>query len=247
MNRMIDRHRFIILTDQRSGSNYLGDLLDSHRSVRVAGEIFNPNYRHTAGDNLAEGLVDLRRRDPIAYLEAFFTQPLDDSISHLGFRLFHDHARGKGDKSIWTALRRMKGLLVVHLQRRNILRNLLSLKLAMRSRKWQRVDGEPAVRYEPVTLDFDEVVAHIEARERSVAEGNRFFRGHRIMDVFYEDLVRDETGQLNDLLRFLGLPPQSLTKKTLKQNHQRTEDLIENHAELAARFRHTRWHEFFEE
>mgnify|MGYP002011852994 CR=1 FL=1 len=43
MNRTNGRQRFIILTDQRSGSNHLGDLLDSHLSVRVAGELFNPD------------------------------------------------------------------------------------------------------------------------------------------------------------------------------------------------------------
>jgi LPS sulfotransferase NodH len=248
MNEMNDRNRFIILTDQRSGSNHLAGLLDSHRSVRVAGELFNPDRHHLdRSHELLEGLGDLRSRDPVAYLEAFYTQPLDDSTTHLGFRLFHDHARQRPEKAIWTALRRMRNLKVIHLQRRNILKNLLSLKLALRSSRWQRLEGTPPVRYEPLTLTFEEVVAHIKSRERSFARGSRFFRRHRRTEIFYEDLERDEERRLEALLRFLGLPSQPLVSSTRKQNQQPSWELIENHAELEDRFRHTRWHEFFQD
>ena len=248
MNGMNDRNRFIILTDQRSGSNHLAGLLDSHRSVRVAGELFNPDRHHLdPGHELVEGLGDLRSQDPVAYLEAFYAQPLDDATTHLGFRLFHDHARQRPEKAIWTALRRMRNLQVIHLQRRNLLKNLLSLKLALRSSRWQRLEGEPPVRYEPLRIEFKEAVAHIRTRERNFAWGSRFFRRHQKTEIFYEDLERDEEHRLEDLLRFLGLPPQSLKSSTRKQNQQTTRELIENHAELEARFRHTRWHVFFED
>ena len=249
MNRTNARQRFIILTDQRSGSNHLGDLLDSHLSVRVAGEIFNPDHRHISRNHpLPDRFRDLRARDPIAYLKAFFTQPLDPSITHLGFRIFHDHARSRterSERSIWTTLRRTKQLQVIHLKRRNLLRNLLSLKLAERSNEWERLESAPLVRYEPLRIEYEEVIAHFRARERSFARGSRFFRRHRKTEIFYEDLERDEERQLAVILRFLGLPPQPLTSSTRKQNQQSTRELIENHAELEARFRHTRWHEFF--
>ena len=248
MNRTNGRQRFIILTDQRSGSNHLEDLLGSHSAVKVAGELFNPNHDHNSRNNpLPEEIRGLRRRDPIAYLEAFFEQPFDDSITHVGFRLFHDHARSRTERSIWTNLRRTKDLQVVHLKRRNILRNLLSLKLAMRSDDWQRMEGTPPVRYEPLRIEYQEVIAHIRARERSFAHGKRFFRRHRRAEIFYEDLERDEEHRLEALLRFLGLPSQPLTSSSRKQNQQPTRELIENHAELEARFHHTRWHEFFQD
>lgn len=246
MNGMNARNRFIILTDQRSGSNHLAGLLDSHPSVRVAGELFNPDRHHLdRSHELVRALGDLRTRDPVAYLEAFYTQPLGDSTTHLGFRLFHDHARDRAEKRVWTALRRMRNLRVIHLQRRNILRNLLSLKLALRSSCWERLEGTPPVRYEPLRIEFKEAMAHIRARERSVARGRRFFRRQRTTEIFYEDLERDAERQLAVLLRFLGLPPKPLTSSTWKQNQQSTRELIENHAELEARFRRTRWHEFF--
>ena len=251
MNRTNGRRRFIILTDQRSGSNHLGDLLDSHLSVRVAGELLNPDHQHISRNHpLPDRLRDLRARDPIAYLKAFFTQPLDPSITHLGFRIFHDHARSRterSERSIWTTLRRTKELQVIHLKRRNLLRNLLSLKLAERSNEWERLEGTPPVRYEPLRIEFEEVIAHFRARERSFARGSRFFRRHRKTEIFYEDLERDETHQMAALLRFLGLPSQPLLSSTRKQNQQPTRELIENHAELEDRFRHTRWHEFFQD
>jgi hypothetical protein len=141
----------------------------------------------------------------------------------------------------------MRNLQVIHLQRRNILKNLLSLKLALRSSRWQRLEGAPPVRYEPLRIEFKEAIAHIRARERNFARGRRLFRRHQRTEIFYEDLERDEERQLEDLLRFLGLPPQPLTSSTRKQNQQPTQELIENYAELEARFRRTRWHEFFQE
>ncbi|MAC75648.1 MAG: hypothetical protein CMJ22_08725 [Phycisphaerae bacterium] len=248
MNRTNERRRFIILTDQRSGSNHLEDLLGSHRAVKIAGELFNPSHDHNSRNNpLPEKLRGLRKRDPIAYLEAFFEQPFDESITHVGFRLFHDHARCRTERTIWANLRRTKDLQVVHLKRRNLLRNLLSLKLAMRSDNWQRMEGTPPVRYEPLRIEYQEVIAHIRARERSFARGKRFFRRHRRAEILYEDLERDQESQLAALLRFLGLPPQPLASSSRKQNQQSTRELIENHAELEARFRHTRWHEFFQD
>lgn len=249
MNWTNARQRFIILTDQRSGSNHLGDLLDSHLSIRVAGEIFNPNQQHISRNHpLPEHFRELRARDPIAFLKAFFTQPLDPSITHLGFRIFHDHARSRterSERSIWTTLRRTKELQVIHLKRRNLLRNLLSLKLAERSNEWERLEGTPPVRYEPLRIEYEEVIAHFKARERSFSRGSRFFRRQRRIEIFYEDLERDEEQQIAALLSFLGLPLQPLVSSTRKQNQQPTQELIENHADLEERFRDTRWHEFF--
>ena len=248
MNRTNGRQRFIILTDQRSGSNHLEGLLNSHPDVKVAGELFNPSHDHNSRLNpVPEEIRRLRRRDPIAYLQAFFEHPFDESITHVGFRLFHDHARSRTERAIWTHLRRTKDLQVIHLKRRNILRNLLSLKLAMRSDNWQRTEGTPPVRYEPLRIEYKEVIRHIRVRERSFARGSKFFRRHRKAEVLYEDLERDEERRLEALLRFLGLPPQPLTSSTRKQNQQTPRELIENHAELEARFRRTRWHEFFQD
>ena len=248
MNGMNERNRFIILTDQRSGSNHLAGLLDSHRSVRVAGELFNPDRHHLdRSHELVQGLGDLRSRDPVAYLEAFYTQPLDESTTHIGFRIFHDHARQRSEKGIWTALRRMRNLQVIHLKRGNILRNLLSLKLAERSSEWERLEGTPPVRYDPLRIEFKEAIAHIKARERSFSRASRFFRRHQRIEILYEDLEREEERTLEALLRFLGLAMQPLASSTLKQNQQSTRELIENHAELEDRFRHTRWHEFFQD
>lgn len=248
MKMTVERQQFIILTDQRSGSNHLGDLLDSHRCVRVAGEIFNPSHQHISRNHpLPQHYRNLRTRDPIAYLNTFFSQPLDPSITHLGFRIFHDHARSRRERSIWTVLRRKKELQVIHLKRRNLLRNLLSLKLAERSNQWERLEGTPPVLYEPLRIQYEEAINHFRARERNFSHASRFFQRHRKIEIFYEDLVKQKELELNRILHFLGLPPQRLTSSTRKQNQQCIQELIENHAELKARFRKTSWRDFFKD
>ena len=242
-----DKQNFIILTDQRTGSCHLEYLLDSHRTAKVAGELFNPDYRHSAAEDLVQGFADLRREDPIAYLTKFFSQPFDDITTHLGFRLFYSHARKNREEAIWAHLQSMRNLKIIHLQRRNLLNNFLSLKLALNSKVWMRRKGQPVTSYPPTSLDAGECVEHFQSREHNIREANRFFRRNPKIDIFYEDLTSKGTEQMDAVLHFLGLEPQALTNKILKQNHQKTSELVSNYAQLKANFRHTKWQHFFEE
>ena len=247
MNTTNDRQRFIILADQRSGSCHLEYLLDSHRSARVAGELFNPDYLLSEAEELVQGFAALRREDPIGYLNEFFAQPFGRLVTHLGFRLFYGHARQNGEGAIWARLRRMKDLRVVHLQRRNLLSSLLSLKIALQSKVWMRPKGQQVMHYQPLSLDFDECVEYFRAREQNIKEAKRYYRRTATLDLFYEDLASDEEREVEGVLQFLGLESQALTNRILKQNHQKNTELILNYAHLETSFRGTKWHHFFED
>ena len=145
--------------------------------------------------------------DPITYLKTFYSQKCNKKVSHIGFRLFYNHARKPKEKCVWDYLRNMHDLKIIHLQRRNSLENLLSLKLAEQSQKWMRMEGEEQIDYEPVRLEYGECVHFFEERERNIEESNAFFKENHMIDVFYEDLVADQGIETKRLLEFLGLNP----------------------------------------
>ena len=141
----------------------------------------------------------------------------------------------------------MADLRVIHLQRRNLLKNLLSLKLAEASSVWMRNKGEPALTYQPIVLDHHECVQHFESREKDIERFDQFFLRNSRIDIFYEDLVSREKQQLDRVLGFLGLRAQSLTSRIVKQNRQKLSALILNYSQLRKSFAHTRWADFFED
>ena len=209
--------------------------------------MFNPSYDHSAREVMVQGFSHLRREDPIGYLEAFFSQPLAEPTSHIGFRLFYSHAQAEEQRDIWAHLQDMTGLKVIHLQRKNLLKNLLSLRLAESSSIWMTEKGAPTPTYEPVSLGFDECLLHFQTREAEIKRVTDFFRSSPTVDVFYEDLVTEERAQRDRILGFLGLEPQSLSSKIVKQNRRGLSESIANYLEIKTSFADTTWARFFEE
>ena len=138
--------QFIILCRSRTGSNYLATHLASHRNIKMYGELFLPN-------SLAR---DYRRiRAPVRYLEreVFSSYPAD--IRAVGFKQMYQWAGNELGgiynealeffsererrclETIWLYLKKRERLKVIHLKRRNILRSMVSHKIAMINKKWR--------------------------------------------------------------------------------------------------------------
>jgi len=114
-----DFTRFILLSRSRTGSNMLTSLLNSHPHVRAEGEI----------------LRRLQGRDSTAILaEVFARQPRH--IRAKGFKFFYYHPIDGDTEKTWQMLLDMTDLRVIHLKRKNILRTILSRKIAEDQDVW---------------------------------------------------------------------------------------------------------------
>jgi LPS sulfotransferase NodH len=112
---------FIVLSRSRTGSNMLISFLNSHPHIQAEGEIF----------------AKLGSKDPNDILsEVFAKQPL--YVKARGFKIFYYHPLDEKDKSneLWNALINMNNLQVIHLKRRNLLRTLVSRKIAILQDVW---------------------------------------------------------------------------------------------------------------
>lgn len=149
-------------------------------------------------------------------------------IRAVGFKLFYNH-RVCLDKKGWNMLRKWK-VHIIHLQRRNLLNQFLSYKLALR--KW-RSSPESLIAYDhPILLDsmeFLEYTRRITSERRNM---NRFFRRNPCLGVEYSDFTSDIHSHLFRIHDFLNVDRIKVEIKTGKLKKRLNSNIIMNYQEL---------------
>lgn len=224
--------RFVVLSRSRTGSNMLLSFLNSHPNVYAEGEIFG----RLNGRNYTKMLA-----------AAFGKQPRD--IKARGFKIFYYHPIDDTKSNIWNDLVDMNNLHVVHLKRRNILRTLLSRKIAETNDVWLTADSgsKNSVSPKQVFFTVKELTEGFEQTRQWEKNGDDMFRDHNILSIYYEDLVCDANSNFNKLTDFLGVEYVQPQTNLKRQNPERICDLISNYEELRVAFAGTEWEAFFEE
>jgi LPS sulfotransferase NodH len=249
-----DYLKFIVLTRPRTGWHLLRSALHTHSQVVVLGELFKDPETiiwdkwpyHFVPAWYGRRISALIRSDPIRFLETKVFHTYPESVLAVGFKIAFHHAREAPWKPIWAYLKQLKGLKVIHLRRRNILKAHLSLTRAARSGVWLTRSGGAAPP-PPVHLDAEECLAVFQETRARETACDLYFEDHERTEVFYEDLCDNYTEEIDRLQVFLGVRSESIRPKTHKQATQSLLEAIENYRELEQRFRNTPWEAFFHE
>jgi LPS sulfotransferase NodH len=227
-----DYRRFIVLARSRTGSYLLLSFLNAHPNVRSDREIL-----HT-----------LHGRDPIDIIaRSFGREPRH--VKAKGFKVFYYHPNGESGTRVWDHLEAMDGLHVIHLTRRNILRTLISQKIATRQGVWKtdRPLSTTTVENKQVSFTVEELTKGFERTREWEREGEHRFRAHPLLPVTYEDLRADPGGTFRRVTDFLGVPPAEPHTDLVRQNPESVRELVANYDELAEAFRGTEWASFFDD
>jgi hypothetical protein len=128
-----DYVRFIILSGARTGSHMLAQALDSSPRIVCFREVFNfvqdfIQFDVEGYDNFDARDISLRSENPIRFLEERIFCSYPGQIRAVGFKLHY--GQSWGFPGLLERLTEDKGIRVIHLRRRNLLRMLVSLKLA---------------------------------------------------------------------------------------------------------------------
>lgn len=131
--------RFIILSGPRTGSNLLALALNSHPEVTCFGEVFNftldfVTFNVEGYDNLDPADLALQRRDPQQFLRERIFGKHPNGTRAVGLK--YHYGQLWGHQALQDGLTGDKGLRVLHLRRRNLLRAMLSLKIAEQTGVW---------------------------------------------------------------------------------------------------------------
>jgi len=226
-----DFRKFIVLSRSRTGSNLLLSYLNSHPGVFAKGEIFQ----------------QLRGRDHKKIMASVFNrQPRH--IQAAGFKIFYYHPLDDKNSPVWRELLAVPELHVIHLRRRNILKTLVSRKIAEIEGSWKTASAKAAAKKPNAVFIGSEELRQgfFETREWEM-KAERMFAGRPMLHLDYEYLIADPHGAFKQIADFLGLayrPPRTRMKK---QNPLAVNALLANYDELKTAFSGSEWAAFFSE
>jgi len=267
--------RFMVLGSARTGSNLLLSLLSAHPHIKTYGELFNLDMLPETSllEVLDDPVTFLRRRVyqnhklEIAAVgfkmfyehltRDYFTKLVDVSDAapqlkekYIQFSNFIEsnyawETLDERFRTTWEFLRADQSLAVIHLQRRNMLHTLISLKRAYMTSQWWSLKSEPQT-ISPIHMDPEECCRYFEKLSNSAAEADAAFAEHPKINVIHEDLIENQQDAMQRIFAFLGVPYQSVATRMKKQNPAAPRETVDNYEQLKSYFRNTRWGVFFE-
>ncbi|MFD0723979.1 hypothetical protein [Lysobacter brunescens] len=217
--------RFVILAARRSGSNLLCSLLGSHPEVRCHHELFNPNGIFTVLDEREEtttaDALAARDRDPIGFLDRIWSDAR--GARAIGFKMTPEQA-----PEVLAHVLADAGIAKIVLRRQNALRRLVSERIAGITGRWEAYDDASPLARPRVHVEADELAEHaarVDAFHAGI-DAALLRSGQAALSLRYECLFdADEQARL---LAFLDLPPHPLRTRSIHQNPEPLDELIDN-------------------
>jgi len=204
--RLIDKSkgedftRFVIVCAPRSGSTMLHTYLNSHSQILSHGEIIRRR---------------IEQGEDVISIKEFAFSPQSKKIKAVGLKLFYEHMDQKGFKVAFDEVLDDDEIKVIHLQRRDKRKQFLSLRKAEKSGAWsstlkQKEEVE-------VSITEQEYVDYEKEQQQLVDRVRERFAGHEVIEVSYEELVKDPKHELERIQQFIEVEPKKLFTLLQKQ------------------------------
>lgn len=241
---------FAIVCAERTGSNLLVDLLARQRGIACVGELFNarflengrlPWFEREVPD--IEALRQLRATDPGALLNRLRLEAERRGFAQVGLKLMYGHL--VANNRLVDALLAEPNLRVVHLRREDRLGRLVSHLRAKDTDVWFRRQGSAGAPVAPVTLTGEQAAADfalLETFERRIAAT---FANYPLVEITYEELVRDPHRVLEQVSLLLGIQTRYAEPLLRKEAPAQPGAGVIGWGELRAAFAGTRWAKYF--
>lgn len=257
--------RFIVLGDARTGSTLLVQALHSHPAIRCFREVFHGrlgyvDFSMEGYDNFDPKERLARKEDPPAFLRSRIFRDWPPEVRAVGFKLLYfDYVDFPG---LLEALTEDRELHVIHIQRRNLLRVLVSRKRAEATGVWvqdaRRVNRarllmglrhplraatrltrlfwrpapSPGAGAPKVTIAPQECLDFALQTRLRIESYERRFAEHPRMTVHWRDLDARLDETVAGVERFLGVEPRPAAVTLRRQNPEPLRELIANYDEL---------------
>lgn len=224
-------HYFAILSMQRSGSGWFETLLNNHPNISSHGEIFAGRGNHKSLP------IILRKLNEVYSLDYKSSAVTEDCTSAVGFKWMLNQGAMEYHKEMASYFKG-RGVSVIFLRRRNLLRRLVSILANAYDREMKLLNGvhkshvhtreeadilatfKPVINYEVLSTSFRRI---LEVTENAL----EYYNDTRHTVVYYEDLLRNKE-KLDQVQRFLGVPPISLKSRQVKIHTKSLSEQIQN-------------------
>lgn len=245
--------RFAIVATQRTGSNWLMDLLNSHSQVLGYDELLTQNgkgYGVVGPKNwlffdayykqyMKKTDTIARSRWLIGYLNQLYAPR--NQVDAIGIKLMYDQIRHNPGVLPYIVAHRIS---LIHLIRENLLDIVISEAKLRASTHAHFFIGE-RVDNSAIFLPIDWTVRRIKALDHYVTSARLIIASLpvRHCEIIYEQLVAKPKLALS-ILNFLGIRPENLESKFQRINSRPTAERIINYTEVKNALVGTRYEKF---
>lgn len=228
---------FVILFIERDGSTYMVSMLSEHPEINIVYERFA--VLKDQGQSAAEQLT---------WAKEYFSPSLLGRDKAIGFKT---KLKDVLALDAFTELLHEKQVHIIHMQRRNVIKAVVSKinakRLHDKTGNWNLY--KESDRLPPATLDLAEFDALVQEREALDTELADYVATLQlpVLPVCYEDLLQDRDGIMAQIFNFLKVKPFAVAGKTKKNTGDDLREVIENYDALRAHYAGTRYEAMFDE
>lgn len=228
---------YVILFIERDGSTYLTSLLMAHPHIQAIYERFA--VMKQKGSSAAEQL---------AWADQFYTPPLIGRSAAVGFKTKLVDVL---DLNGFTSLLHKKNVRIIHMQRRNRIKAVISRINAKRlydaSGKWNLY--QESDRLPPIQIDLDQFEQFLKEREAADHELEDYCSTLNLpkIRIIYEDLLTNKEAVVARLLDFIQVKKMPLEGTTLKNTKDDLSEVVLNLDEIKARYVASDYESMFDE
>jgi LPS sulfotransferase NodH len=228
---MAHTHRFCVVAQARSGSEYITTRLNAHPDIACHRELFN-RHRYVT----ALGEKDAARLPPVAWRDAHPIEALEQIVAAsaaafpakrlFGFKVFFNH-----EKEVRQHVRDDPRYKLILLERRNKLAQYASLMSAKKTGHWSAfaAAANPPPRV-TVRVDLGELDSFISRQSHRYEQFRLRVAGRAdVLEIHSEEL----DDRFGDVLRFLEVDPTpTLPVLRVRQNPDPLAERVENWGEV---------------
>lgn len=240
--------QFVIIANERTGSNLLVSLLSSHPDIHQYGEIVGESILRQEDIH-----TKIRNVGPVRYIKNGFRKRFYKRAVGMKF-LYHQLQARYAERwsidelsGILNELREDKKIKIIHLKRRNRLKVLVSAELARLTKEYVKRDPNNKSPEIPMTLTPEKCTSFFQEIGENETYFETCFQSHETIDIYYEDLISDTKNVCRRVLDLLQVETCDLKSTTLKQSQKPLSERIQNYKELKQYFKNTPSEIFFED
>lgn len=218
--------KLCLLCMDRTGSNFLSSMLETHPKIKFYNEVFHRQYIIFADDRVVANPKMLTRRDraPEAFVSQLWNGEFEPKEARgnydaFGFKLFLNH-NARALKHVINSDAK-----IILLKRRNHLARFSSFKIAAKTGVWKSSEGQKAPQITKLAFNENEFRAYIETFrnlemmfEMIAQRWNRDYLSVEYEDFFAQKDVRE------NMVRYIGFDSDMLTMPSLQK--QNTKDVV---------------------
>ncbi|XP_078171333.1 uncharacterized protein LOC144565447 isoform X2 [Carex rostrata] len=222
---------FAILSMQRSGSGWFETLLNSHNNISSNGEIFSVKPRRSNMTSITRTLNRLYN------LDWYSSAAKNECTAAVGLKWMLNQGLLQNHLQIADYFNQ-RGVSVIFLFRRNLLRRLVSILSNAHDREVKQLNGthkahvhsraeaDVLAKFKP-TINTTLLMPELRRADKMGKDALKHFERTRHLLLYYEDLVSNRT-KLMDVLDFLQLPKKKLSSRHVKIHTKPLSHQVEN-------------------